>query len=248
MAALPYACKPKACRRVRKTVAPRASLCKEVEMNLDKIEVLIGKVSPDLLVRYQTNNAVDLKLVLEQVKSAEEGSKSNRRHFLVYASFIILAAFLLLVCGVVFEEVSWLVAFVLIEIFCGISVYRALERHEKDIDSLQTHCSTLEEFDGAVTALNPFAGEVACYDEPWVRSMLVILAAEVLHAEAAFQGGCMSKKATSLDVTQLGSKVLEVTKKFRNAISAAQKFGLKFKNANLFSDAKKYFGPQAAQP
>ncbi len=103
---------------------------------------------------------------------------------------------------------------------------------------LNNYESAFEKFISTLNAVNPMRAPVHEYTEKSIRGCLVELAYNILYAEKQLDEVRLHKERMTEEILHRASALARCNHEFENALTAASKFGLKFKRSELFDSAK----------
>lgn len=217
-------------------------------MDKNGIDDLLKVVSPELVTGYVARNFTagsSLHAVNEEYKAASQ--RKGIDYWFKLTMFSCLVGFVLgmylLYRGLpTYIALLSLFAMTIPPFLCLTWVGR---KFEKDRETRYRCEPILRDFNQAVEALRPVEDVLAAffyiahsYSESTVKHVLTVLAATLLDAEEKFKKERMREKASTDSVVASGLDELKRRKLYESTIKAAERFGIGFKEKELFRDAE----------
>ena len=228
---------------VRKTMVPKKGKKEYVEMNkLLNIRDLLEKVSPELIKKYEEINLPSgqtLAQINEEYKVLEKGRGSFILKYLV--SIIALSIILGFLAP---HHCSQLMRVFLVLLFFAYFIFVPVLTKwiaEKRRDKISTRRDILLTFTKSVTKLYPTNATTREINEGSIRYELMCIAVWILNGEMDFDITRMKEERDISQTMHLGNNIQNNQELLRTTLLITEeRFGLKYKKAELFADAKEY--------
>lgn len=209
---------------------------------LNDIGSLLEKFDPLLTSKFESRHtpSTSLKMLNREYQGIRDPDKRKKRAGNIFVLMMLIAPLCSFACMVLRKPwYSYGMVIISYMVICIVALVLTEKAIKRDEIILLRDEIPLGAFVRLTEKLNPQGDVLWEYREEFIEAVLVNLAAEILRAEENFDK-IRSRDDRFVDhIMNSGQQLQRSEKRLKEALEAAQEFGLEFNRSGLFTEAKK---------